>query len=95
MRYPVLGRELPEIIREDPVTLEEFNTLLGQKLDKGIGQNANFISSNSVYSVINRQAAYLVFYIVLTSRRSKGENIQRRCHGRGKAPGLATYFRGY
>ena len=57
LRYPVLGRELPEIIREDPVTLEEFNTLLGQKLDKGIGQNANFVSSNSVYSVINRQAA--------------------------------------
>ena len=36
LRYPVLGRaELPEIIRQEPITLTDFNTLIGQKLDKG------------------------------------------------------------
>ena len=36
LRYPVLGRaELPEIIRQEPITLTDFNTLIGQKLTKG------------------------------------------------------------
>ena len=35
LRYPALGRaELPEIIRAEPLTLEDFNALIATKADK-------------------------------------------------------------
>lgn len=65
LRYPVLGRaELPEIIRQEPITLTDFNTLIGQKLTKelkskifkgGVSAEARPIVWQHIFGVIDSE----------------------------------------